>query len=44
MLVMGDREVETERLSPRQRDGKNLDGLSVGAFVALIEDKCRKHE
>jgi len=44
MLVMGDREVETERISPRQRDGKNLDGLSVGAFVALIEDKCRKHE
>ncbi|HLE17036.1 MAG TPA: threonine--tRNA ligase [Syntrophales bacterium] len=44
MLVMGDREVETERLSPRQRDGKNLDSLSVGAFVALIEDKCRKHE
>ncbi|MDO8723703.1 MAG: threonine--tRNA ligase [Syntrophales bacterium] len=44
MLVMGDREVETERLSPRQRDGKNLDGLSVEAFVALIEDKCRKHE
>jgi len=44
MLVMGDREVETERLSPRRRDGKNLDALSVGAFVALIEDKCRKHE
>ena len=44
MLVMGDREVEMERISPRQRDGKSLDGLSVGAFVALIEDKCRKHE
>ena len=44
MLVIGDREVETEQLSPRQRDGKNLDSLSVGAFVALIEDKCRKHE
>jgi len=44
MLVIGDREVETERLSPRQRDGKSLDGLSVEAFVALIEDKCRKHE
>lgn len=44
MLVMGDREVEAERISPRQRDGKNLGDLSVGAFVALIEDKCRKYE
>jgi threonyl-tRNA synthetase len=44
MLVMGDREVETELISPRQRDGKNLDSLSTGEFIALVEDKCRQYQ
>ncbi|MDO9585767.1 MAG: threonine--tRNA ligase [Syntrophales bacterium] len=44
MLVMGDREVETQRISPRRRDGKLLDSLSAGEFIALVEEKCRQYQ
>jgi threonyl-tRNA synthetase len=44
MLVMGDREVETGRISPRQRDGKLLDSLSAGEFIALVEEKCHQYQ
>ena len=44
MLVMGDREVETGRISPRRRDGKNLDSLGAGEFIALVEEKCRQYQ
>jgi threonyl-tRNA synthetase len=44
MLVIGDREVESECVSPRQRDGKNLGAISVDAFIDLIRDKCRHYE
>jgi len=44
MLVMGNREVETQRISPRGRDGKLLDSLSVGEFIALVEEKCHQYQ
>lgn len=44
MLIMGDREVETQRISPRRRDGKLLDSLSAGEFIALVEEKCRQYQ
>jgi len=44
MLVLGDREVAGEQISPRQRDGKNLGGLSVGEFITLVTEKCQRYE
>jgi len=44
MLVIGDREVESGTISPRQRDGENLDSMSVDDFVSLVKEKCSKYE
>ena len=44
MLVIGDREVASGTISPRQRDGKNLGAMTVDALVDLIRDKCSRYE
>ena len=45
MLVIGDREVESDTVSPRQRDGgTNLGSMSVDDFVAIVREKCDKYE
>jgi threonyl-tRNA synthetase len=44
MLVIGDREVESKTVSPRQRDGENLGSMSVDDFVALVREKCNRYE
>lgn len=44
MLVVGDREVGTERISPRGRDGKLLDSLSADEFIVLVGEKCRQYQ
>jgi threonyl-tRNA synthetase len=44
MLVIGDREVESKKVSPRQRDGENLGSMSVDDFVALVREKCNRYE
>ncbi|MBE9546478.1 MAG: threonine--tRNA ligase [Proteobacteria bacterium] len=44
MLVIGDREVETNRISPRQRDGKNLGAMGINNFISLVREKCNKYE
>ena len=44
MLVIGDRDVESECVSPRQRDGKNIGAISVNAFIDLVKEQCRKHQ
>jgi len=45
MLVIGDREVETGEVSPRQRDGgKNLGSMSIDDFVAIVREKCDRYE
>jgi threonyl-tRNA synthetase len=38
--VIGDREVASGQVSPRQRDGKNLGSISVDAFVSLVREQC----
>ncbi len=40
MLVLGDREVESETVTVRTRDGKNLPPMSVADFVAMVNEQC----
>ncbi len=42
MLVIGDKEVEANTVSPRARDGENLGSLSVKEFIALVQEMCEK--
>ncbi len=44
MLVIGDKEVASGTISPRQRDGKNLGAMTVDAFVDLIREKSGRFE
>jgi len=44
MLVIGDREVESKCVSPRQRDGKNIGAIGVDEFIELIRDKCSQYK
>ncbi|MEW6334796.1 MAG: threonine--tRNA ligase [Thermodesulfobacteriota bacterium] len=40
MLVIGDREVASGQVSPRQRDGRNLGSIGVDAFLSLVREQC----
>ncbi|MCU0586761.1 MAG: threonine--tRNA ligase [Syntrophobacteraceae bacterium] len=40
MLVVGDREVQAGGISPRRRDGVQLEPMSPESFVALVEKEC----
>jgi threonyl-tRNA synthetase len=40
MLVIGDREVASGEISPRQRDGQNLGSIGVDAFIDLVRERC----
>jgi threonyl-tRNA synthetase len=40
MLVIGDREVQAGGISPRRRDGSQLDLMSPESFVAMVEQEC----
>jgi threonyl-tRNA synthetase len=42
MLVIGDREVKEETLSPRKRSGETLRPMSVEDFVKQIESEYPK--
>jgi threonyl-tRNA synthetase len=42
MLVIGDREVKEETLSPRKRSGETLKPMSVEDFVKQIESEYPK--
>jgi len=44
MLVIGDKEVESGMISPRQRDGKNIGAITPEAFVTLVREKCSRYE
>lgn len=37
MLVIGDREMESQTVAPRFRDGKNLEAVSVSEFVSMVQ-------
>ncbi len=42
MLIVGDKEVEEQGVTPRLRSGKNLPLMSPAEFVELIEEECRQ--
>jgi len=44
MLVIGDREVQTETVTPRMRDGKNLNAMTAESFIDLVREACRQHQ
>ncbi len=44
MLVIGDREMESGTVAPRQRDGKTLGSLKLEEFSAIIKEKCRMYK
>ncbi len=44
MLVIGDREVQTETIAPRLREGNNLDAMTAEAFIRLVKEKCRQYQ
>jgi threonyl-tRNA synthetase len=44
MLVIGDKEVESSKVSPRQIDGKNLGPMGPDEFISLVRDKCSRYE
>jgi threonyl-tRNA synthetase len=42
MLVIGDKEVEQGTVTPRYRDGKNLEPMKVEEFVAFVEQESKQ--
>jgi threonyl-tRNA synthetase len=44
MLVIGDREMEAGQISPRWRDGKNLDAMTADDFIALVKEQCTQYK
>jgi threonyl-tRNA synthetase len=43
MLVIGDREMEESKVTPRFRDGKNLEATTVSDFISFIEDETKQY-
>ncbi len=43
MLIIGDKEVESGTLTPRYRDGKNLDSVSVDEFIRFISTESANY-
>ena len=41
MLVIGDKEVEAGMVTPRFRDGKNLDSMNCNDFIEFIEKEVK---
>jgi len=42
MLIIGDKEMELGTVTPRYRDGKNLDAMKPADFVAFVETEAKK--
>jgi threonyl-tRNA synthetase len=40
MLIVGDKEVEQEGITPRLRSGENLPLMSIGAFIERVKEEC----
>jgi len=41
MLVIGDREVAEDGVSPRTHGGEDWKLMKVDAFIARVKDECR---
>ena len=44
MLVIGDKEVEQGTVTPRYRDGKNLEPMKVEEFAAFVEKESKQYK
>jgi len=44
MLVIGDREMESNRVSPRERSGKDLGAIGVNEFIGMVKEKCAQYQ
>jgi len=44
MLVIGDREVESQTVTPRFRDGKNLEPMTVSDFVSMLQSEAAAYK
>lgn len=44
MLVIGEKEVETKTVTPRYRDGKNLDPMSASDFSAFVAQESKNYK
>lgn len=44
MLVIGDREMESNQISPRERSGKDLGAIGVNEFIGLVKEKCAQYQ
>jgi threonyl-tRNA synthetase len=44
MLVIGDREMESNKVSPRERSGKDLGATSVNEFIGLVSEKTAQYQ
>jgi threonyl-tRNA synthetase len=44
MLVIGDKEVEQGTVTPRYRDGKNLEPMKVEEFAAFVEQESKHYK
>jgi threonyl-tRNA synthetase len=44
MLVIGDKEVEQCTVTPRYRDGKNLEPMKTEEFVLFVEQEARLYK
>ena len=42
MLVIGDKEVVQGTVTPRYRDGRNLEPMKVGEFVSFVEQESKQ--
>jgi threonyl-tRNA synthetase len=42
MLVIGDKEVDSESVTPRLRDGRSLGAMPVADFIGLVKDVIEK--
>ncbi len=40
MLVLGAKEMESQTISPRFRDGTQLEGISIESFIARLKEEC----
>jgi len=43
LLVIGQKEMETESVSPRKHGGQNLDPMTLNEFVEMIKDESNPH-
>jgi threonyl-tRNA synthetase len=44
MLVIGEKEVETGTVTPRYRDGKNLEPMTVTDFIAFVAQEAKNYK